>query len=98
MILDKLDKMKCKFCYIVISYRKGKMLFHLGYQHDGSGQIGVTMCSKAWTQVKALFANCEGIIFQPLDNIFVPAPNGSIENVTIEMPNPLVEGEFVLTF
>jgi len=74
------------------------MLFHLGYQHDGSGQVGVTMCLKARTQVKALFANCEGIIFQPLDSIFVPALNGSIQNVTIERPNPLVEGEFVLAF
>jgi hypothetical protein len=74
------------------------MLFHLGYQHDSNGRVGVTMCSKARAQVKALFANYEGIIFQPLDNMFVLAPNGSIENVTIEMPNPLVEGEFVLTF
>jgi hypothetical protein len=48
--------------------------------------------------MKALFANCEGIIFQPLDDMFVPAPNGSIKNVTIETPNPLVEGEFFLTF
>jgi hypothetical protein len=93
MILDKLDKMKCKFCDIVIPYHKDKMLFHLGYQHDGSGRVGVTMCSKTCAQVKALFANCEGIIFQPLDNMFVLALNGSIENVTIEMPNLLVEGE-----
>jgi hypothetical protein len=98
MILDKLDKMKCKFCYIVIPYHKDKMLFHLGYHHDGSGQVYVTMCPKTCAQVKALFANCEGTIFQPLDNMFILAPNGSIENVTIEIPNLLVEGEFFLTF
>jgi hypothetical protein len=86
MILDKLDKMKCKFCYIVIPCHKDKMLFHFGYQHDGNWWVGVTMCSKTWAQVKALFANCEGIIFQPLYNMFVPTFNGSIENVTIEMP------------
>jgi hypothetical protein len=29
--------------------------------------------------------------------MFVPTPNGSIENVTIKTSNPLVEGEYALT-
>jgi hypothetical protein len=31
MLEDKLGKLECKFCDNVISYRKDKMLFHLGY-------------------------------------------------------------------
>jgi len=32
----------------------------LGYRHDGSEKIGVMICSKAWAQIKALFAICGG--------------------------------------
>jgi hypothetical protein len=40
-----------------------KCFFHLGYQQDGNGRVGVVMCSKAHSQLKALFANDEGIVF-----------------------------------
>jgi hypothetical protein len=43
----------------------------------------------------------EGIIYQlwgncPLDDMFVPTPNGLIENVAIHTSNLWVEGEFTL--
>jgi hypothetical protein len=45
-------------------------LFHLGYQQDGNGRVGVVTCSKTHSQLKALFANGEGIVFRPSnDNI-----------------------------
>jgi hypothetical protein len=56
MLEDKSRKVECKFCNNVISYRKDRMLFHLGYRYDGNGQVGVAMCSKAHPWVKALFA------------------------------------------
>jgi hypothetical protein len=31
MTLDKLGKVECKFCNMVISYYKDRMFFHLGY-------------------------------------------------------------------
>jgi len=40
-----------------------KCFFHLGYQQDGNGRVGVVTCSKAHSQLKALFANDEGIVF-----------------------------------
>jgi len=62
MTLDKPGKVECKFCNMVISYYKDRMFFHLGYQHDGSGHIGVEICPKTQAQVKPLFANYGGIL------------------------------------
>jgi hypothetical protein len=36
--------------------------------------------------------------FWPLDDMFVLAPNGSIENMAIETLNILMEGKFILIF
>ncbi len=95
---DKPSKVECKFYNIVISYCKDIMLFHLSYWHDGNGQVGVVMCSKAHAQVKALFSNCEGIVPWPPNDIFVPTLNGSIHSMAIKMPNPLVEGKSISVF
>jgi hypothetical protein len=62
MTLDKPCKVQSKFCNIIISYHNDKMFFQLNYRHDGSGQIGVGICSKAHAQVKALFGSCGGIV------------------------------------
>lgn len=97
MILDKPYKVECKFYNVIISYCKDRMLFHLGYWHDDNGWNGVAMCSKIWTQVKVLFTNYGGIVVWPLDDMFVPTPNGLIENVAIETSNLLVEGESTST-
>ncbi len=59
---DKLGKVKCKFCDNVILYRKDRMLFHLGYLYDGNGRTRVVMCSKAHPWVKALSAQCGGLV------------------------------------
>jgi hypothetical protein len=53
------------------------------------------MCLKAQAQVKALFANCEGTVPRPTNDLFGLTPNGSIQNVAIETLNLLVEAEFV---
>jgi hypothetical protein len=63
MTLEKLGKVGCIFYNNVISCHKDKMFFHLGYQQDGNGRVGVATCSKAHSQLKALFANGEGIVF-----------------------------------
>lgn len=63
MTLDKLGKLECKFCNMVISYYKDVIFFHLGYQPDGNGHIGVDICPKTQAQVKPLFANFGGILF-----------------------------------
>jgi len=57
------------------------------------------MCSKAHLGVKALFAQCGGLVLPPLNDMGVLAHilNGRIEDVAIETLNPLVEREFVLT-
>jgi hypothetical protein len=83
---DKLAKVECKFCDNVISYYKDRMLFHLGYQNDGNGWIGVAMCSKAHLGVKAMFSQCGGLVLPPLNDMEVPThiPNGRIEDVAIE--------------
>jgi hypothetical protein len=101
---DKLVKVECKFCDNVISYCKDRMLFHLGYQNDGNGWIGVAMCSKAHLGVKAMFSQCGGPVLPPLNDMEVPThiPNGRIEDVAIEtfmgVWNLSVEREFALTF
>jgi hypothetical protein len=56
------------------------------------------MCSKAWAQIKALFAICGGIVLQPLDDMVVLIPNGPIDNVVIELSNHSMEGKSTLTF
>jgi len=53
---DKLRKVECKFCGIVISCCKDRMLFHMGYGYDGNGQPRIAMCSKTNLWAKALFA------------------------------------------
>jgi hypothetical protein len=41
---------------------------------------------------------CGGIVLQPLNDMFELTHDGTIDNVTIEMPNPTKEGESTLTF
>jgi hypothetical protein len=53
-----------------------KCFFHLGYQQNGNGKVGVVTCSKAHSQLKTLFANGEGIIFQPSNDNVVLANDG----------------------
>jgi len=76
------------------------MLFHLGYQYDVNRQTKVVLSSKAHPWVKALFAQCDGIVLPPLNDMELPAhiPNGWIEHVAIKTINPLVEGEFISMF
>jgi hypothetical protein len=54
------------------------MLFHLGYRYDGNEQAGIVLCSKAHPWVKALFAQCGGLVPPPLNNMEAPThiPNG----------------------
>jgi hypothetical protein len=49
--------------------------------------------------VKALFAQCGGLVPPPLNNMEAPThiPNGRTKNVAMEMSNHLVEGKFALT-
>jgi hypothetical protein len=58
------------------------------------------MCSKAHPRVKALFVYYDGLVLTPLNDMEILAHilNGRIEDVTIEMSNPLMEGKFVLMF
>jgi hypothetical protein len=58
------------------------------------------MCSKEHPQVKALFAQCGGLVLPPLNDMEVPAHilHGGIEDVAMEMPNPLVEVESISMF
>jgi hypothetical protein len=58
----------------VISCYKDRMFFHLGYQCDGNGQIGVAVCSKAHPRVKALLAQCVGLVPPPLHGSTNPYP------------------------
>jgi hypothetical protein len=78
MLEDKLGKVECKFYNNVTSYHKDKMFFHLDYEYDGNGQARVVMCSKAHSLVKALFAQCGGLVPPPLNNMEVPThiPDG----------------------
>ncbi len=76
--LDKCNKVECKFCNSVILYHKNKMLFTMNYWHNGNAWVGVAMCSKAYAQMKALFATCGGIVPWPLDDMFIPTLDGSI--------------------
>jgi hypothetical protein len=96
---DKPRKVECKFCSDVISYHKDIMFFHLGYQYDGNGRARIVMCLKARPWVKALFAQCGGLVPLPLNNMEVLAhiSYGQIENVAMETSNPLVERKFVST-
>jgi hypothetical protein len=48
-------------------------------------------------QMKKIFDTCGGIIHQPLDDMFVLAPNGLIGNMAIKMMSFLMDGKFVLT-
>ncbi len=68
------------------------------YQHKGNEKIGVTMCSKACAQVKALFTTCGGISLWPLNGMVTLAPNGPRNNVAIEILNFLVEGKSTSIF
>jgi len=49
-------------------------------------------------QMKKIFDTCGGIIHQPLDDMFVLAPNGLIGNMAIKIMSFFMDGEFVLTF
>jgi len=48
MLEDKLGNVECKFYDNIILYYKDKMLFHLGYQYDGNGRVGVAVCWHTW--------------------------------------------------
>ncbi len=50
--------------------------------------------------MKALFAQCGGLVLPPLNDMEVPAHilHGGIEDVAMEMPNPLVEVESISMF
>lgn len=52
-------KMECKLCSTAISYRKDRLLWHLGWRRD-ENISGVRRCTKASAAVKALFHNCGG--------------------------------------
>jgi hypothetical protein len=54
------------------------------------------MCSRAWTQVKELFAKCENCPLTFNDTI-VLALDMPLENVAIGMPNFIVEGKLTST-
>jgi len=97
---DKLGKVECKFYNNVISYYKDKMFFHLGYQYDGDGWVGVSMCSIAHLGVKALFAQCGGLVPPPLNDMEVLAhiSNGWTKDMAIETTNPSMEGNFPFLF
>ena len=53
------NKMECNFCKTKISYRRDRLLFHLGYRPNDS-LAGVRRCNKATLAVKAMFMNCGG--------------------------------------
>jgi hypothetical protein len=97
---DKLGKVECKFCNNVISYRKDRILFQLGYRYDGNGRARIVMCWKAHPRVKALFIRCGGVVPPPLNNMEVSThiPNQQTEDMTMETLNPLVEGKYISTF
>jgi hypothetical protein len=86
---------ECKFCGNVILYNKDRMIFHLGYRYDNNGQIGIAMCSKTHPRVKALFAQCGGLVPPPFNNMEVLAhiPNGQTKDVAMETLNPSMEGK-----
>ncbi len=46
--------------------------------------------------MKTLFITWEGIVLCLLDDMVVLAHDGPTNNMTIEMPNPSMEGEFAL--
>jgi hypothetical protein len=100
MLEDKLRKVECKFYDNVISYCKDRMFFHLGYRYDGNGWVGIATCSKAHLGVKALFAQCGGLVLPPLNNMEILAHilDGWTKDVPIETLNPSVEGEFDVMF
>ncbi len=54
------------------------------------------MCSRAWTQVKELFAKCENCPLTFNDTI-VLALDIPLENMAIEMSSFSMEGEFAST-
>jgi hypothetical protein len=81
MIPNNLNKVEYKFYNNVISYHKDIMFFHLGYQH---GKVGVTICLRAWAQIKTLFSTCRRIIHQPLDDVVVLALNGPPKNLALK--------------
>ncbi len=54
------------------------------------------MCSRAWTQVKELFAKCENCPLT-LNDMIVLTLDMPLENVAIEMLSLSVEGEFTST-
>jgi hypothetical protein len=60
------------------------MFFHLRYQHVGSGKVGVTICLRAWAQIKTLFGTYGKIVHQPLDDVVVLAPNGPPKNFALK--------------
>ncbi len=92
--------MECKFYNNVISYQKDRIFFHFFYRYDGNRWARVVMCSKAHPHVKALFAQCGGLVPPPLNDMEVLAniPNGWTEDVVIKTLNPLLERKFALMF
>jgi len=58
------------------------------------------MCSKAHPRVKALFAQCDGLIPPPLNHMEMPTHilDGRIEDMAIEMPNLYMERKSISMF
>ncbi len=53
------NKVQCNFCQTKISYRRDRLLFHLGYRPDDT-LPGVKRCNKAPLATRAMFRNCGG--------------------------------------
>jgi hypothetical protein len=58
------------------------------------------MCSNGHLKVKALFAQCGGLVPPPLNDMAVPTHilDGRAKDVAVERQNLSMEGEFALTF
>jgi hypothetical protein len=59
----------------------------------------IVMCSKAHPRVKALFAQCGGLVPPPLNDmeVLVHILDGQTKDVAMETPNPSMEGKFTST-
>ena len=73
--------MSCKLCDAVLSYRKDRLLFHLGYRRIDS-VAGVRACPKASAAVKLMFFNCGGDIPEA-------ASNGTVGDVEVTSPSTI---------
>jgi hypothetical protein len=63
------------------------MFFCSCYRHDGNGRVGVEMCC----------TTSRGIVSHSNQDTIVLNPKGPTKNMTIEILNLSVKGEFALT-